>query len=119
MMELRIRDDAIASSIPGYQPSFPVPHNYKPVRKIGVINRDQVAQALRYPLTTRRQVDILQFGPGWREEMQFDQLKRRDFIRLLGGAAAVVGMLTHPRCCAADRPADMQCARAPGNRAIL
>jgi hypothetical protein len=29
------------------------------------------------------------------------------------------GMLTHPRCCAADRPTDMQCARAPGNRAIL
>jgi len=87
--------------------------------KSGFINRDQVAQALRYPLTTRRQVDILQFGPGWREEMQFDQLKRRDFIRLLGGAAAVVGMLTHPRCCAPDRPTDMQCARALGNRAIL
>jgi hypothetical protein len=29
------------------------------------------------------------------------------------------GMLTHPRCCAADRPTDTQCARAPGNRAIL
>src|SRR6516164_68116 len=26
------------------------------------------------------------------------------------------GMLTHPRCCAANRPTDMQCARAPGNR---
>jgi hypothetical protein len=24
-----------------------------------------------------------------------------------------------PRCCAADRPTDMQCARAPRNRAIL
>ena len=29
------------------------------------------------------------------------------------------GMLTHPLCCAADRPTDMRCARAPGNRAIL
>jgi hypothetical protein len=27
--------------------------------------------------------------------------------------------LTHPPGCAADRPADMRCARAPGNRAIL
>jgi hypothetical protein len=31
---------------------------------------------------------MLQFGPGWRgTEMEFDQLKRRDFIMLLGGAA--------------------------------
>jgi FkbM family methyltransferase len=29
------------------------------------------------------------------------------------------GMLTHPPGCAADRPTDMRCARAPGNRAIL
>jgi hypothetical protein len=27
--------------------------------------------------------------------------------------------LTHPSCCVADRPSDMQCARAPRNRAIL
>jgi hypothetical protein len=41
-----------------------------------------------------------------------------ELITLLGSAATVVS-LTHPRCCAADRPADMQCARAPGNRAVL
>src|SRR6266568_2357682 len=32
--------------------------------------------------------DILQSGPGWRGRMRFDQLKRRDFITLLGGAVA-------------------------------
>src|SRR6266566_3368658 len=43
---------------------------------------------------------------------------RLQFITLLGGAAAVVS-LTRPRFCAADRGTDMQCARAPGNRAVL
>ena len=44
--------------------------------------------SLRYPLTIRRQFDILQSVPGWWERMQVDQLKRREFITLLGGAPA-------------------------------
>jgi hypothetical protein len=40
-----------------------------------------------YPLTDPRQFDILQSGPGWQGLMQFDQLKPREFITLLGGAA--------------------------------
>jgi len=33
-------------------------------------------------------LDILQSGSGWRGRMQLDQLKRRDFITLIGGAEA-------------------------------
>src|SRR5215211_1476883 len=35
-----------------------------------------------------RQFGILQSSRGWREPMQFDRLKRREFISLLGAAAA-------------------------------
>ena len=40
-----------------------------------------------YPLTIRAQLDILQFGLAGGDRMQFDHLKRREFITLLGGAA--------------------------------
>src|SRR6516162_6972860 len=40
-----------------------------------------------YPLTYHRQFDTMQSGLAWRDGMQFDQVKRRSFITLLGGAA--------------------------------
>jgi hypothetical protein len=40
-----------------------------------------------YPLTYHRQFDTMQSGLAWRDGMLFDQLKRREFITLLGGAA--------------------------------
>jgi hypothetical protein len=40
-----------------------------------------------YPLTIRAQLGILQFGLAGGDRMQFDHLKRREFITLLGGAA--------------------------------
>ena len=42
-----------------------------------------------YPLTYHRQFDTMQSGLAWRDEMQFDQLKRRQFITLPGGAGAL------------------------------
>jgi hypothetical protein len=42
----------------------------------------------RYLLTDPRQLDILQSGPGWRVSNAIDQLRRRQFITLLGSPAA-------------------------------
>ena len=41
------------------------------------------------PLTAPRQFDILHPALAGGDRMQFDQLKRREFITLLGGAAVV------------------------------
>src|SRR5262245_4737938 len=50
------------------------------------MNGQQVVKSFRYLLTDPPQFDILQTGPG-RDRMQFDQLRRREFITLLGAAA--------------------------------
>ena len=48
-----------------------------------------VAERLMYPLTDRRKVAIMQSCPGsGGDDMLFGQLKRREFITLLGSATA-------------------------------
>jgi len=47
----------------------------------------QVAKSPRYPLTDLRELDILRQSWLLGGRMQFDQLKRRELITLLGGAA--------------------------------
>jgi hypothetical protein len=51
--------------------------------------QQQVVKSFRYLLTDPSQSDILQAGLADGDRMQFDQLKRREFITLLGGAAVV------------------------------
>jgi hypothetical protein len=47
-----------------------------------------VAEWLGYPLTDYRKSDILQVESLAGTEMHFEQLKRREFITLVGGVAA-------------------------------
>jgi hypothetical protein len=44
---------------------------------------------LACPLTDRLEIGIFQSSAGWRDPMQFDRLKRREFITLLGGAVPI------------------------------
>jgi hypothetical protein len=46
-----------------------------------------VAEWLACPLADRLEIGILQSCAGWRDRMQFDQLKKHEFITLLGAEA--------------------------------
>src|SRR5262249_59501382 len=63
------------------------------------------AKAGPYLLTHPGQFDILLFGPAGGDRMPFDQLHRRDFVSLLGGAAQRRGPSRRARSRASGRGA--------------
>jgi hypothetical protein len=76
-----------------------------------------------YPLTYHRQFDTMQSGLASRDGMQFDQLKRREFITLLSGAGVIQQNMCAKRklfvaCAGCQSAIGASCVRDHGFRQV-